>query len=484
MISKKVNELLNVDSEQIVTYLSEDSRDIKENTLFFCLKGATFDPHLVVDEVIAKGAKVIIHSDELSNYQDGIVYYQSDNVFKVMASVSAKFFDNPSDKLNLIGVTGTNGKTTIAWLLYEILNDVSKAAYMGTNGISYNNVDYSHHFTTPKSIALNHHLYRMVDQGIKHCAMEVSSHSLSLDRITYLNFKFAIMTNLTFEHINFHGSMEKYQEAKRILFEELASDSFAILNVDDATYEDYATHTKAQVISYGIDNKAMVQAKDLQLSNRDTKFTLVYDNKEYSIESNLISLVNVYNLLAVITVLIKMNFAISEIISLVKNLENAEGRMSVVDEGQDFEVIVDYAHTPDGFEKLFEYLDKQISGKIISIFGSAGGDRDREKRPVLGEIASRYASHIILTREDNRNESVHDISMQIAQGIKSNYEIIEDREEAIVKALQMAQPGDCVVLLSKANEKYQHVGNEAVYYEGDIDLTMRLLKEGIHLEKK
>lgn len=483
MLSKRLSDLLDIASDQEVNHLSEDTRDIRANTLFFCIKGAAFDSHLAVDEVIEKGAKVIVHTNELAHYQEGIIYYQCDNVFEVMASVSARFFDHPSHKLNLIGITGTNGKTTIAWILNEILNTLSKSAYIGTITLNYNGVDYPNHFTTPKSIELNYHLKRMVDQEIKHCAMEVSSHALTLARTNDLDFNFGIMSNLSFDHINFHGSMENYHEAKRLLFEQLNEDAYAILNIDDDTYEDYAKHTKAQVVSYGIEKEAMVQAVDLKLSNKDMKFTLKYDNKEYAITSNLISLVNVYNLLAAIATLIKMDIPIEKIVELVSDIKPADGRMCVIDEGQDFEVIVDYAHTPDGFEKLYEYLENIVTGKIISVFGSAGGDRDREKRPVLGKIASDYSSHIILTREDNRNESVFDISNEIARDIKTSYEIIEDRETAIIKALKMANKGDCIVVLAKGNEKYQHVDGQAMPYEGDVDITTRLLKEGVYNER-
>lgn len=484
MNRKKVSELLDVDSDLLVEYLSEDSKDIKDNTLFFALSGATFDAHNVIDDVIQKGARVIVHSKELANYNDEVVYYKSNNVNEVMARVATRFYDNPSYRFNLIGVTGTNGKTTTSWILFQILNKISKAGYIGTNGIEYNDKEFSSHYTTPKPIELNYHFDQMIKQGVKHCAMEVSSHALTLDRSKYLKFKYAIMTNLSFEHVNFHGSMEKYQEAKRVLFEDLDEDSYAILNRDDITYEDYASHTKAKVVSYGIENKADVWAKDLNLSNKGMSFNLVYENKEYPITSNLISKVNVYNLLAAIVVMIKMNINIDEIIELVKKINPPSGRMCVIDEGQDFEVIVDYAHTPDGFEKLYEYVKDQVKGNIISVFGSAGGDRDREKRPILGKIASAYSNHIILTQEDNRSESVHDISMAIAAGIDSEYEIIEDRQQAITKALKIAKADDLVLILAKANEKYQHVGNQTLDYEGDIDLTIRLIKEGVHNEKE
>lgn len=485
-MSKLLKELLPIDSDLIIDYLSDNSQDIKENTMFFALEGANFDGHQAVDEVIKKGAKVIVHSKPL-NYQEGIIYYHSAEVETLMGEVAARFFDFPSRDLNLIGITGTNGKTTIAWLLNDLLNKLhSPSGYIGTIGIEYNHHQYHNLFTTPKAIELEYHLSNMVKQGVKNCTLEISSHSLIMHRVDQLDIDFAIMSNLTFEHVNFHGSMSEYQKAKRILFEHLQANQFAILNSDDDTYQDYKDRCIARVYTYGVENKADFQAKDIKLGKNKTSFTLVYQNEEYHIKTNLSALFNVYNLLACIAVLVLKEYPLKKIIPLLEHLTLPSGRLNIINQGQNFEVIVDYAHTPDGFEKIFEYAKSIAKGKIIAVFSSAGGDRDREKRPILGEVASKYCDRIILTQEDNRNESVRKINKEIAQGIDiADVLFIDNRLEAIENAFENIEDNDVLLILGKGDDDYNVVENGIEPYEGDINIAKRLLKErGYHNEEK
>lgn len=474
----KLKTLLNCDSELEINYLSEDSNDIKPQTLFFALKGAHFDAHQLIDEAISKGAVAIIHTEAIENKQAGIYYQQVEDINQEMALISAKFFGNPSHDIKLLAITGTNGKTTIAWLLKEALNKVSSCGYIGTIAVEYGTKVFHNHYTTPKSIELNYYFKEMVEAGIEYCALEVSSHALTLKRSYGLSFRYAIMTNLTFEHINFHGSMAKYQAAKRILFENLSETNIAILNKDDGTYEDFASHTKAKVISYGIENKADVMAKDIILKKDGTVFTLKMFDRETVVETNLVALFNVYNLLPVIIVLHCEGYELNTIVSLVRKLSFPTGRVQTFAYGQNFNVIVDYAHTPDGFTKIFEYAQTITKNKIIAVFGSAGGDRDREKRPILGQIADQYCDQIILTLEDPRHEKVSDINKMIKAGITTAKVFeIEDRTAAISCALTNAQPGDTVLILAKADDDYNAIGNEHIFYEGDINIVKRLLNK-------
>ena len=473
----KIKQLLNVDSDINIKYLSEDSRDIKENTMFFCLKGANFDGHKAIDEVIEKGATAIVHTDDVVK-REGIFYYKSNDIELDMAKVSANFYDNPSKKMNLVGVTGTNGKTTIAWILKDILNKINSCGYIGTIDIEYNNQVFKNLFTTPKPIELNYHLDQMIKVNVKNCALEVSSHALTLKRTAYQTIKYAIMSNLTYDHVNFHGSMEAYSDAKRLLFEQLEVDNYAILNIDDNTFEDYKNHTKAKVVSYGVKNKADIMAKDIVISDKNTKFTLIVFDKEYQIETNLVALFNVYNLLAVLAVLYLEGYEMSQILPLLKEITFPKGRMEAIDEGQDFTVIIDYAHTPDGFEKVFEYAKEMSKGRIVSVFGSAGGDRDKEKRPILGEIADKYSDVIILTEEDVRDETTQSIAEDIMLGIKGkDCLVIDRREDAVKYVLDNAKKDDMILILAKADDRYNVIGNEVMPYEGDINLTRRLLIE-------
>lgn len=481
----KLNKLIDVDSDIEIDYISENTNDIKANTLFFALRGEHFDSHRALDEVIAKGAKAIVHTQFITKKQEGIIYYQVEDINETMAMVASIFFDRPSSMMNLIGVTGTNGKSTITWLLYQLLDRLDSCGYIGTIAIEYGDKVIKNHYTTPKSIELNYHLRKMVDAKIRNCAMEVSSHALTLKRAKFLNFKYAIMTNLTYEHINFHGSMEAYLEAKKALFEDISSNSYAILNVDDEiSYKNYLGITKAYVITYGIENQADVMAKKIKLHENGLEFILDLRGKEYQVSSNLIAKFNVYNLLAVLAVLEQMGYQLNKVIPMLADLDKPEGRMENIILGQDFQVIVDFAHTPDGMEQVLQYaqtLAQKNNGRIISVFGSAGGDRDASKRPDFGKIASQYANKIILTQDDNRTESVTDIANDIKKGITiDDVTIIEDRSEAIAKALEVAQPHDVVLILGKANDKYQYVGSEQVPYEGDKDVVTRLIKERLN----
>lgn len=462
-----------------ITHLSENNHDIVPGTLFFCLKGAFFDAHSVVDEVIDAGAVAIVYTDELATKRPGIVYYRVEDILAEMASISTAFFHHPSESLRLIGVTGTNGKTTIAWVFRDLLDRLASCGYIGTIDIEYAGQTYKNHFTTPKPIELNYHLARMVEDGVDYCALEISSHALTLKRTLGMTFAYAIMTNLTFEHVNFHGSMEAYAQAKRLLFENLDSDAVAILNADDDTCADFAAHTSARVVTYGIHNPADVMARDIHIRPEGTSFTLSIFGREIPIQTNLVGEFNVSNLLPVLAVLDMEGYDPATIAELLATIVTPKGRMDRINEGQDFEVIVDYAHTPDGFDKVFQYAQQMATGPIVAVFGSAGGDRDREKRPVLGQIASRYADRIILTMEDPRTEKVCDINAAIRSGMEPGPDIVEIelREEAIEHALRTAEPGAMVLVLAKADDRYNVVGNEDMAYDGDLDVTRQVLRQ-------
>lgn len=484
---KKLKELYDIDSEVEIAYLSENSQEIKPNTLFFALKGATFDGHSVVDQVISDGAVAIVHTDELNNYQEGIVYLKVDDINLAMAQIASKFFNQPSTKFKLTGVTGTNGKTTIAWLLHTILNQLSSSAYIGTIGIEYANKVLTNHFTTPKSIELNAILNDMVEADIDYVNLEVSSHALEQKRSYGLDFDYAIMTNFSSDHENFHGGKENYKKAKQILFDNLKPEAYALLNIDDETYEQYKEATKAQVISYGTSQQADVRAHNIVIKNDSTEFDLILLDEIHHIKTNLVAMFNVYNLLPVLTILHLEGFDMSEISYLLTKLTFPQGRMESIIAGQDYDVIVDYAHTPDGFEKVFEYAKSIKKGRIISVFGSAGGDRNKEKRPVLGSIAAKYSDVIVLTQEDARDESVIDICNDIKQGINESVETItiEKRKDAVEYVINNAKKDDLILILAKANDKYNVVANnQDEPYEGDIDLSLRLIKERLGKENE
>lgn len=476
-MKKILNTLVNTSDDRVIEHLSENSKDIVANTLFFCLTGVKFDGHTVVDEVISKGATAIVHTKDIANKNPEVCYIQVDDIDLAIAKASTEFFDNPSHKMEIMGITGTNGKTTTSWLLFNLLNKFEKSGYIGTVAVAYNDVFYPAKFTTPKAIELNSYLAEMAQAQVTNCSMEISSHALVQKRSNFIDVKYGVMTNLTHEHVNYHGSMEQYAADKGKLFEQLAADSYAILNVDDATYEKYAEITNAKVIRYGIENEADVFAKNIELTTTSSKFTLSVFGEEYQVETNLVAIFNIYNLLAAITVIALKQYDLSQIIPLLTDLKLPEGRMEYVDEGQDFDVIVDFAHTPDGQEKVMEYAHRVAKGRVISVFGSAGGDRDAEKRPVMGEIADKYCDEIILTQDDNRTDSVQKICDEIIQGIEqTNYVVIEDRPAAIKQAITMAKTGDIVLILGKGHEATNRVADGEVFYGGDIPVSKEVLR--------
>jgi UDP-N-acetylmuramoyl-L-alanyl-D-glutamate--2,6-diaminopimelate ligase len=484
---KLLKDLINVNSDIKVAYLSEDSNDIKDNTMFFALKGANFDGHKAIDDVIAKGANVIVFTDDIKNFQDGVYYYKVTDIEETKASIATKFFDQPSHKMKVVGVTGTNGKTTITWLLHKILEKIKKSAYIGTIGIVYNNELYTNnHFTTPKAIQLNALLADLVSHGIDYVNLEVSSHSLASKRSHLIDVDYGVMTNLSSDHENYHGSMENYKKAKQILFEDLRSDAYAILNHDDDTFAEYASASKAKVISYGIENKSDVQAYNIVLNKNSSEFDLKIFNDEYHIKTNLIAKFNIYNLMPVLTILYLEGINLNSILVLLEKLELPSGRMEMIKLGQDFEVIVDYAHTTDGYIKVLDYAKEICKGRIIALLGSVGGDRNHEKRPVIGELMSQQVDLLILTKDNPRDESVFKINSEIKAGITNDVQVVEyeDRAEAVSYAIKNAKKDDVILLLGKGHEKNDVVDGIDVDYEGDLDLAIRLIEERLVDENK
>ena len=473
-----LNKLIDKAPKIKIENLFTDSRLKVDKGMFFCIKGMINDGHRFVSEAINNGAVCVVHSDDLEEYVDDIVYIKVVDVQNILISVADKFYDHVSSKLKIFGVTGTNGKTSIAITIKSILNKYLTCGYIGTMGIEYNNIHMSTGKTTPDILFMSKTLSDMNKDEVKAVTIEVSSHGLDQRRIDGIEFDYAIFTNLTHEHLDYHGTMENYFEAKSRLFTELDSSKCAIINVDDDYGKRLIQMTDARVVTYGIDNSATYQAIDIKLDSKNTSFTLRHANEDYAISTNLVAKFNVYNLLAIIAALYESGLEMTAIIESVKQIEQIEGRVEIVDEGQSFDVIVDYAHTPDGFIKIYEYA-KAITkkgNKIISVFGSAG-KRDTKKRPILGKISHDYCDIIILTEEDPRNESVIDICREIASEIEDRYVIIENRYDAIRQAIEMANTNDTILILGKGDEDYlaREFGNDP--WMGDDKVARDILRK-------
>lgn len=459
--------------------LMADSRTKRPDSIFFCVKGIMSDGHNFVDQAIANGAKAIVYSEPLDHMRDDIVYIKVKDVTAAFNAVADAFYGYPSHDLLMFGVTGTNGKSSISCIIRDIMNEIEPTGYIGTISIEYGNVKLPPLLTTPNIDDLHGILRDMVDAGMKSCALEASSIGIEQGRVDAIDFDVAVFTNLTHDHLDYHGTMEKYFLAKKKLFDHLKPDAIAITNVDDPYGMRIVKDCPARVITYGVNHKADYQVTKYQLLADKTRITLKIGDMEYEIETNLVAKFNVYNLVAAIAACHSKGISIEMMLPQIRHLKQIEGRMERIDEGQPFNIIVDFAHTPDGIEQVCQFASAITpKGKrIIAITGSAG-KRDTEKRPQFGEILDRYTDMIILTEDDPRDEDPIEIAHEIAAGIKkTNYIIIEDRYDAIRQAVELADPNDTIIILGKGDEKfiYREFGREP--YEGDDAIAREVLNK-------
>lgn len=475
----KLNELFENVPDIEIKSLMADSRKKRPDSIFFCVKGMMFDGHKFVEQAIDNGAKVIVHSDPIENMHDDITYIRVKDVIQAFNSVADAFYGHPSHKLTMFGVTGTNGKSSISCMIRDILNEFEPTGYIGTISIEYGSVKLPPLLTTPDIDDLHGILKDMMDAGMKACALEASSIGIEQGRVDSIDFDVAMFTNLTHDHLDYHGTMANYFNAKKKLFDNLKPDAIAITNVDDPYGLKIVKDCPCRIVTYGIDNKADYKASNIQLLKDRTKFTLTVGNVNYDVETNLVAKFNIYNLLAVIASLNMKGLAIEDMLPYLKNLSQIEGRMQRISDGQPFNIVIDFAHTPDGIEKVCQYASAITpKGKrIIAITGSAG-KRDSIKRPIFGQILDKYCDMIILTEDDPRDENPHEICEEIASGIKkTNYIVLVDRYAAIRESIELADVNDTIIILGKGDEKfiYREFGREP--YEGDDTIAHEVLRK-------
>ena len=459
-----------------------DSREKAEDAAFFCIVGFNSDGHDYIKNAVDNGAICMVHSRDLKEKLPGICYVKVEDTKDALNRFLKVFSDDVTKKMNVYGVTGTNGKTTISYVLYSLLNHFEKTGYIGTIGYAYDGEMYDQYHTTPDILPLYKIFMEMEKADVKNVAMEVSSQGLDLKRADSIDFNVAIYTNLTQEHIDYHKTMENYYIAKRRLFELLRDDGIAVINADDPYGPRLLKETRGKAVSFGIDNDADYKAEDLKEFTDHSEFKLVCRGKEYSVYTNILAKFNVSNLLACIAALAETGYKLEDIIPLLSDLPTVPGRCQMIDMGQDFTVLVDFAHTPDGLLKILEYAKSITKGRVIAAFGT-GGERDKAKRPMMGEVADRLCDEIILTCDDNHHEPLQNILDGIASGIKnhSHYEY-DDRYDAIEKAISLAKTGDIVCILSKGCEQFYKVGDGKVFYMGDDNAARELLKKRLNRE--
>jgi len=479
----KLTKIFDVNVKKDIRNLMSDSRIQSDSAMFFCLEGVSYDGHDFVDEAIANGAICIVHSKALEKRNKEVTYIKVNDVQIALNQAINAFYSNCFSKMHIMGVTGTAGKSTVAYWLSAMINEFEPCGYIGSLGVTYPGYKTIDNFTHSEEIVLADFLHQMYKGGVKSCALALSSISLELQNADFLEYDTAIFTHFSSEHLDFHGTINNYLTAKKKLFDNLGSNKVAIVNADDSVAKEMVADSLAEVISYGIDKNADFQAINPVYTAKNTTFTLVHKNQNYDVISNIIGDFNLYNLLAVIACLYHLKKPLDDILRLVKKMPVVSGRMEVIDQGQNFNVIVDYAHTVEGYEKVLSFAQRATTtrGRLIVVFG-APGKRDSSKRQILGQVADKYANLIILTEEDQRNENPQEIATQIIKGIKNTeYYFIEEREYAIEQAISVAQKGDTVVILAKGDELFidRGLGKMMYNYKGDAQVAKDCLRSTV-----
>ncbi|HAM51811.1 MAG TPA: UDP-N-acetylmuramoyl-L-alanyl-D-glutamate--2,6-diaminopimelate ligase [Nitrospiraceae bacterium] len=470
-----------------ISEIAYDSRKATKNTLFVAIKGESLDGHDFIRDAVKRGAIAVVTEYGHREGESAPVSIRVQDSRDALACLSRNFYQRPSESIPVIGVTGTNGKTTTTYLIKSILEAWGKnVGLIGTIRYLINDAEYPALHTTPESLEFQGLLRNMVESGCTYVVTEVSSHALSQKRVDYTRFKSAVFTNLTRDHLDFHGTMQRYYDAKKRLFTELLSGT-AVINADDAWGRKLMREMKSDVFTYGVFSEADIVAQDIELTFSGVSFLLLQRAGQVTkIASPLIGMANVYNILAATAAALVLGVPTDVIQEGMRKISPIEGRLEKIDEGQGFTCIVDYAHTPDALERLIsavrEITNKERHARIITVFG-CGGNRDRGKRPVMGEIATRLSDSVYITSDNPRKEDPLEIIREIESGIiKDNYLIVPDRKDAINMAVDKARHGDVVIIAGKGHEDYQEI-RERRYPFNDREVAggairKRLLKEG------
>lgn len=455
----------NLDIE--IDNIQYDSRKVENNGLFICVKGFTVDGHDFIDKAIEKGAKAFLVEEDVE--RDGITFIKVKNTRGDMARVADNFYNHPSQRFEVIGVTGTNGKTSITTFLDEILiSDNNKVGLIGTIKISDGDKEIESNSTTPESVDLQQYFDKMIDNGCKYCAMEVSSHALALNRVAQTKYKVGVFTNLTPDHLDFHKDLDDYRDAKEKLF--YMTTNANVINIDDNGGKIIYNNIKnldTKCYSYGIDNEADFMAKNIKIEARGVSYRLITPTYEEDIFVPVPGKFTVYNTLAVIATCYALEIPKEIVIDGLKNTGGVAGRFETISNDTGISVIVDYAHTPDALENVIKTAREFAKNRIITVFG-CGGDRDTTKRPLMGDIAQKYSDICIVTSDNPRTEDPKLIIEDILEGLdktKENYKVVIDRKEAIKEAIEMAQKDDVILIAGKGHENYQIIGKVKHHFD-------------------
>lgn len=462
-----------------INSLQVDSRHVKQGDLFICIKGFTVDGHDFAKQAEKNGAVAVVAERELHLSIPTIVV---PDTTRALAKLATKFFNHPTERLQLIGITGTNGKTTITYILEAIFQAYKqKTGVIGTIQMKIGHESIPIVNTTPDAFQLQRSFNAMVRENVDVVMMEVSSHALDLGRVAGCNFDMAIYTNLSQDHLDYHKNMDEYLRAKTLLFSQLGNSyaeermKFAIVNDDDQYRDEIIKSTTQNIITYGLTDNALIYASNINLQPTETTFDLHTPKGSVAITSELIGKFNVYNMLAAVSAAYVNDVPLNIIKQALENLSGVSGRFERVDAGQDFTVIVDYAHTPDSLENVLQTIKQFAQGNIYVVVGT-GGDRDRTKRPLMADVALKYAHYTFFTSDNPRTEKPEAIIDDMVNHLTNEaFTVIVDRQEAIYEAINEAQTGDIVLIAGKGHETGQEI-NGKIYPFDDREVAKKAIK--------
>lgn len=456
----KLNELIENYSGSLsecdITSITDDTRKVEKGSLFFCVKGENFDGHTVAGNMIEKGAVAVVCEHDLGLGERQII---TDNTRCLYGKACSAWFGHPERKLKMIGVTGTNGKTTTTNIIKHILMQSGfKTGLIGTIQNEIGDEVFHTDNTTPFAYDFMALLDKMVKENCEYVVMEVSSFGLVQNRIGSSHFDVALFTNLTQDHLDYHKNMEDYYQAKKLLFSMCDN---AICNIDDDYGKRLYNEITCPKFSFSIESKSDFRAENICIKANGSTFDLLYNGKSYPIKTNMTGLFNISNVLGAIAICLTEGIDIDKIVSAVQNYSGVKGRCEIIPTGKDFTVICDYAHTPDAIENVLKTLKPYAENRLICLFG-CGGNRDSAKRPKMAVASAKYADKIIVTSDNPRNENPEEIIKEILTGLENSavsYDVVTDRRKAIYHALKIAEKGDIIVLAGKGHEDYQILEN-------------------------
>ena len=461
-------------TEIAINKMDFDSRKIEKNDVFVAIRGSVSDGHEYIGKAIQLGAVAIVCDTFPETVADGVTYIQVKDTNKALAFMAANYFGNPSERLKLVGITGTNGKTTIASLLYQLFKKGGhKVGLLSTVKILVDDVEYKATHTTPDSITINHYLSAMIDAGVEYCFMEVSSHGIHQKRTEALHFAGGVFTNLSHDHLDYHASFAEYRDVKKSFFDNLPKSAFALSNIDDKNGPVMLQNTTAKKLTYALKSYADYKAQILE--SQLSGLLLKINGNEVWVK--LIGTFNAYNLLAIYGTAVELGMESLEVLRLLSDLESVSGRFQYIVSNSNITAIVDYAHTPDALENVLKTINdiRTKNEQLITVVG-CGGNRDKAKRPIMGGIASELSDKAIITSDNPRDEEPEVIINEMEQGVApQNYKrvlTITDRKQAIKTACQLAQPNDIILIAGKGHETYQEI--KGIRHDFD---DMKIVKE-------